>query len=200
MKPKQIRNIIQAVIESVDKEKFGLIEIEETIFPETMAITYYLKLYFTPSVFFLEGKGVGVTTQRVNLYVHSFMKPMFKIKNNKPTINDFTDAELNNAYNELLRYFSMNAVSHSHQILSEIEMLEMFKRSPIFLSAQEVPTDHWQLCPKCNGQGFVSKPSHIPGDVSHWDSSTGNYECNVCNGHKIISSITGLPSMVKLES
>jgi len=45
----------------------------------------------------------------------------------------------------------------------------------------------YQLCPKCNGQGTVSKPPWIDGDIFEWiDSSAGGYICNVCNGAKII--------------
>jgi len=45
----------------------------------------------------------------------------------------------------------------------------------------------YQLCPKCNGQGTVSKPPWIDGDVYEWSGSTiGGYTCNVCNGAKII--------------
>ena len=28
----------------------------------------------------------------------------------------------------------------------------------------------YQLCPKCNGQGTVSKPPYIAGDVYEWSS------------------------------
>jgi hypothetical protein len=45
----------------------------------------------------------------------------------------------------------------------------------------------WQLCPKCNGQGTVEKPPHIPGDVHQWTSSSCSFVCDVCNGAKIIA-------------
>lgn len=46
---------------------------------------------------------------------------------------------------------------------------------------------HYQLCPKCNGQGIVSIPPWVPGDLPSWSSTTvENYVCNVCNGSKII--------------
>ena len=46
----------------------------------------------------------------------------------------------------------------------------------------------YQLCPKCNGQGIVSKPPWVAGDVNEWISSGGgNYVCGVCNGAKIIA-------------
>ena len=44
----------------------------------------------------------------------------------------------------------------------------------------------WQLCPKCNGQGIVGKPSYIPGDINEWTSSEPFYECDLCSGKKII--------------
>lgn len=45
----------------------------------------------------------------------------------------------------------------------------------------------YQLCPKCNGQGTVSKPPWVDGDVNEWSSGTaGGHFCNVCNGAKII--------------
>jgi DnaJ-class molecular chaperone len=44
----------------------------------------------------------------------------------------------------------------------------------------------YQLCPKCNGQGTVSKPPYIPGDVTNWSSTSATFQCDVCNGQKII--------------
>jgi len=50
----------------------------------------------------------------------------------------------------------------------------------------------WQLCPKCAGQGQVWFPPNLP-----WNPTfAGNgepFECDVCKGKKVISSITGLP-------
>jgi hypothetical protein len=45
---------------------------------------------------------------------------------------------------------------------------------------------NYQLCPKCNGQGIVSKPPWVPDDVHEWSSSSTTFVCNVCNGSKII--------------
>ena len=45
----------------------------------------------------------------------------------------------------------------------------------------------YQLCPKCNGQGTVSKPPYVAGDVNHWASSSSAFQCDVCNGNKIIA-------------
>lgn len=44
----------------------------------------------------------------------------------------------------------------------------------------------WQTCPKCNGQGCVSRPPWIPGDIVEWAGTTATYPCNVCNGKMII--------------
>ena len=43
-----------------------------------------------------------------------------------------------------------------------------------------------QKCPKCDGQGIVSKPPWISGDQQTWDSTSVNHQCDVCNGQKII--------------
>lgn len=40
-----------------------------------------------------------------------------------------------------------------------------------------------QLCPKCDGQGHVSKPPWVPGDQDGWMStSTTSYPCLLCGG------------------
>lgn len=44
----------------------------------------------------------------------------------------------------------------------------------------------YQLCPKCNGQGIVSKPPYIAGDIREWTSNETSFKCDVCNGEKII--------------
>lgn len=44
----------------------------------------------------------------------------------------------------------------------------------------------YQLCPKCNGQGVVSKPPYVAGDVHEWASTSSAFPCDVCNGNKII--------------
>lgn len=45
---------------------------------------------------------------------------------------------------------------------------------------------HWQKCPKCDGQGSVSKPPWIAGDVYFWSETRTAFVCDVCNGAKII--------------
>ena len=46
-----------------------------------------------------------------------------------------------------------------------------------------------QLCPKCNGQGIVSKPPWIAGDVFEWSSTSSVFQCDVCRGGKIIPTM-----------
>ena len=43
-----------------------------------------------------------------------------------------------------------------------------------------------QICPKCNGQGIVSKPPWVAGDVDTWNSTATTHVCDLCNGAKII--------------
>ena len=43
-----------------------------------------------------------------------------------------------------------------------------------------------QLCPKCNGQGVVSKPPYVAGDVQEWTGSAISFVCDICNGAKVI--------------
>lgn len=43
-------------------------------------------------------------------------------------------------------------------------------------------------CPKCDGQGIVSKPPWVAGDVFIWSSTQAAFTCDVCNGAKIIWS------------
>ena len=45
----------------------------------------------------------------------------------------------------------------------------------------------YQVCPKCNGQGIVSKPPWIAGDVYQWSATSATFICDVCNGAKIIT-------------
>lgn len=42
-------------------------------------------------------------------------------------------------------------------------------------------------CPVCHGQGTVSKPPHVAGDITSWSSSdTKLYECPACKGTGIV--------------
>lgn len=42
------------------------------------------------------------------------------------------------------------------------------------------------VCPKCQGQGLVSKPPWLPAGIDKWTSGETAYTCDVCNGQKII--------------
>ena len=53
-------------------------------------------------------------------------------------------------------------------------------------SMEESVGSHYQLCPKCNGQGSVSKPPYIAGDVNQWSGTAATFVCDVCNGLKIL--------------
>ncbi len=44
----------------------------------------------------------------------------------------------------------------------------------------------YQVCPKCIGQGIVSKPPYVAGDVHSWASTSMSFTCDVCNGSKVI--------------
>ncbi len=44
----------------------------------------------------------------------------------------------------------------------------------------------YQLCPKCEGQGIVSKPPWIVGDIHTWTDSSASHICDVCNGAKVL--------------
>lgn len=46
-----------------------------------------------------------------------------------------------------------------------------------------------QKCPKCDGQGIVSKPPWIAGDQHTWDSTSISHQCDVCSGQKIIPMV-----------
>jgi len=44
----------------------------------------------------------------------------------------------------------------------------------------------WIKCPKCDGQGTVSKPPYVAGDVHQWSSTSAVFPCNVCNGEMVL--------------
>lgn len=54
------------------------------------------------------------------------------------------------------------------------------------LMNEDVRSAKYQICPKCNGQGSVSKPPYVSGDVNEWSSSSLSFICDVCKGAKII--------------
>lgn len=58
--------------------------------------------------------------------------------------------------------------------------------STIFVTHE--PNGFWQLCPKCNGDGNLLR-YNTPNIMG----TNANPICDLCNGKKIISIITGLP-------
>jgi Zn finger protein HypA/HybF involved in hydrogenase expression len=44
----------------------------------------------------------------------------------------------------------------------------------------------WQKCPKCDGQGIVSKPPYLNGEQQTWTAASSSFLCDVCGGKKII--------------
>ena len=44
----------------------------------------------------------------------------------------------------------------------------------------------YQCCPRCEGQGIVSKPDYVAQGVDNWSSTSAVHQCSVCNGQKII--------------
>ena len=93
----------------------------------------------------------------------------------------FTQEERNDLSAYLQGYFksknSKRAIDFIEQLISARDNSK---------HTDEVASVPYQLCPKCNGQGQVAKPPYIAGDVHTWSSSQGIYECDVCNGSKII--------------
>lgn len=59
----------------------------------------------------------------------------------------------------------------------------------------------YQKCPKCDGQGMLSKPPYIAGDVHQWSASECAFTCDVCNGSKIIPmfSVNHKPTLTDAE-
>ena len=56
-------------------------------------------------------------------------------------------------------------------------------------SAMSVPSVSVPFaCPVCHGQGTVSRPPYIAGDMPFWSGSTTNdsYPCRACDGTGII--------------
>jgi hypothetical protein len=43
-----------------------------------------------------------------------------------------------------------------------------------------------KLCPKCNGQGIVSRPPYVCGDIDTWVSNSTSFTCDLCQGKKIL--------------
>lgn len=72
-------------------------------------------------------------------------------------------------------------------VLKESYRLLKEENERLRATVEEKPVfGEWQLCPKCGGQGTVSKPPYIPGDINQWSSSAMSHVCDVCNGAKTI--------------
>jgi len=56
----------------------------------------------------------------------------------------------------------------------------------------EILQNNWQVCPKCIGQGVLWYPPGRPW-MEQFSGPAEMYECDICKGKKIISSITGKP-------
>ncbi len=68
-----------------------------------------------------------------------------------------------------------------------VKLFLLYKDFRIGLKINNImETVPYQLCPKCNGQGIVSKPPGIAGDVEQWSHTQTSFTCDVCNGAKII--------------
>ena len=106
-------------------------------------------------------------------------------KNNKETSN-FVHVKEQTDEEKLKMYMKSTKKELAEMLLHANKLLDNgFPSNFTWISKTETPFK--QLCPKCGGQGIVSKPPHIAGDVLEWVSSEGVYTCNVCNGNKIIN-------------
>ena len=66
---------------------------------------------------------------------------------------------------------------HNYKMKQDLDTIE---------DATNIINGGFQLCPKCNGQGIVSRPPWIAGNLGSWMSSESSYECNLCHGKMII--------------
>lgn len=73
-----------------------------------------------------------------------------------------------------------------------IRIIDYVEKKVIPNASKDKGGMQWQLCPKCDGQGSVSKPPYVPVDVDHWASSAVSFVCDVCNGAKIIAPPGGM--------
>lgn len=60
------------------------------------------------------------------------------------------------------------------------------KVSRVELPVKPANGGQWQKCPKCDGQGIVSKPPWIAGDQNTWTDTQTSHTCNLCNGQMVI--------------
>ena len=73
---------------------------------------------------------------------------------------------------------SMNPVADQTELLTEALHQA--------LSMSGVVSGTKQLCPKCKGQGIVSRPPHIAADQGFWAGIELSYKCNLCDGKMVI--------------
>lgn len=81
--------------------------------------------------------------------------------------------------------------NNGSKLITIVHKYAIFERSytgtQIDIASEHPQAVPFQKCPKCDGQGIVSKPPYIAGDVYQWSSSELTHQCDVCNGAKIIS-------------
>jgi hypothetical protein len=75
-----------------------------------------------------------------------------------------------------------NLVREIASLQTEVKMLREMNEQLKSIN----PLSYYQLCPKCHGQGAVSKPPYVAGDVSSWVQSAATFQCDVCNGMKVL--------------
>lgn len=107
----------------------------------------------------------------------------------KQALNGIIDAEINEQISELLD--DIRILSDAKDDVIKQLGGESIDTSENSLHKHFVTHSAYQLCPKCNGQGIVSKPPWVAGDVDQWTSSAASYICDLCNGAKVIPQHCG---------
>jgi hypothetical protein len=85
-----------------------------------------------------------------------------------------------------LEYDTTDNASEADSLTEKIEKLLDLVSRPVEPEVSDANGGHWQKCPKCDGQGIISKPPWINGDQNTWTASEGSYTCNLCNGQMVI--------------
>lgn len=67
------------------------------------------------------------------------------------------------------------------------------------LEEMEKQVINWQLCPKCEGQGRVTKPPYLAAGINEWASSQLDFECPVCNGKRLILPYVSPPQVLDIK-
>ncbi|MCK9543759.1 MAG: hypothetical protein M0R03_17200 [Novosphingobium sp.] len=96
--------------------------------------------------------------------------------------------DLNTDYGkELYKFFNeKNEIYDLENFELRIQLLTALKGGQIEQQVSDANGGCWQKCPKCDGQGIVSKPPWIAGDQDTWTASQANFTCNLCNGQMVI--------------